>query len=163
MKLKSDRRTIFGVGPKWLSWSLLLSSPVITIAVVTHPKFVIDSSIMVPFRITGALLATAGFVLYVISIRTMFKAFNQNELVTTGVYGLSRNPIYSALIFATLPGLFLFFGMPLLLLIPLIMYGVLSVTLKQEESELLDVFGEEYNNYRNRVNTLFPFRLFKAR
>ncbi|OGF99727.1 hypothetical protein A2Y99_02030 [Candidatus Gottesmanbacteria bacterium RBG_13_37_7] len=73
----------------------------------------------------------------------------QKQLVTSGPFGFSRNPIYVGLIM-------MFFGIELtlrsfliLLTIPLILY--VRQTVKNEEQLLEKYFGQEYLHYKSRV------------
>jgi protein-S-isoprenylcysteine O-methyltransferase Ste14 len=157
MNLNNNQRTVFGIGPRWMFVSVIFSLPVILFACLTHPKFVIKTTYRLPFQILGAILAFTGFLSYVVSIRTVLKAFKQDKLVTTGVFGVSRHPIYSSLMIAMIPGISLYLGMPLLLLIPAIMYVTFRfVFMKSEEEALCEIFGEEHLEYRDNVNAIFP-------
>ena len=157
MTNKNSRRTPTGIGPKTLLISAVFSLPVILFAFLTHPKYVIRSPWKIPFRIMGAILISTGLAFHLISTITMLKAFKNDELVTTGAYGVCRHPMYSAEIIAILPGIMLFFGMPLLLLIPAIIYLTFRfMTMKREEKPLCEIFGDEYLKYRAEVNAIFP-------
>ncbi len=72
-------------------------------------------------------------------------------IVTGGVYGISRNPIYLGMILIYLGASFLFnsfwFLPPLALVLFLMRYGVIL----REEMYLERKFGGEYLNYKNRV------------
>jgi len=154
---KDSSRTIMGIGPKTLLVSLVFSLPVILFAFLTHPKYVIRSPWKIPFRIMGAILISIGLVFHLISTKTMLKAYKNDELVTTGAYGICRHPMYSAEIIAILPGIVLFFGMPLLLAIPAIIYFTFRfMMMEREEEPLCEIFGDEYLEYRAEVNAIFP-------
>ncbi len=74
-----------------------------------------------------------------------------SQLVTTGIYGLSRNPMYVGFTLWYLAAacwvnnLWLFVLLPIVLLVML--YGVIL----QEEAYLERRFGDEYVGYRGRV------------
>jgi protein-S-isoprenylcysteine O-methyltransferase Ste14 len=155
MNMKKQR-TPWGVGPKFFLLSTIFSIPVVIIAYLTHPKFVISSDYALPFQIAGAMLAISGFIFYVISARTMIKAFKEKRLITSGVFGVCRNPIYSSWMIAMIPGVAIFMRMPLLLLIPVIMYIIFRFVIEDEEKVLLEIFGDEYKKYRASVNSVFP-------
>ena len=155
MNMKKQR-TAWGVGPKFFSLSVIFSTPVVIIAYLTHPKFVISTDYSLPFQIAGATLAFSGFIFYIVSVRTMVKAFKQNRLITTGVFGVCRNPIYGSWMIAMIPGIALFLRMPLLLLIPVIMYIIFRLVIESEERVLSEIFGDEYKKYRASVNAVFP-------
>ena len=80
------------------------------------------------------------------------------HLVTTGIYGYIRHPMYSSLLFlawgavlksATMSTLVLGVGASL----------ALMATAKAEETENLTRFGEEYRGYMQRTRRFIPFLL----
>ena len=79
----------------------------------------------------------------------------ESQLVTTGVYAYTRNPLYLS---ATL----LFFGWSLflmltfLLIIALLFIPLFGFVAKWEENELIERFGAEYLSYKERVPRFFP-------
>ena len=103
-------------------------------------------------------LVIAGVLLSAWSIRTMFRASEPpdpyeptGQIVATGPYTFSRNPIYLSfnpvyvgiafVVNTVWPIIFLPFG------IALLYYGVIA----REESYLERVFGDEYRQYKARV------------
>jgi protein-S-isoprenylcysteine O-methyltransferase Ste14 len=163
MDSKNAKTSFFGVGPKLLILSVIFSLPVIVFAWMTHPKYVVPTKYRRPFKIVGGILAAVGFVFYVLSAVTLLKAIRKSTLETKGVYGLSRHPLYGSLIIGVIPGVFLFLGMPLLLLIPLIMFVIFRFFLmKAEEEPMREIFGAEFEEYRANVNPVFP-RIFSKK
>ena len=74
-----------------------------------------------------------------------------NALVTTGLYGWSRNPIYIALsVFYVGLSIALTTGWALLLL-PLVIFVLQKGVIEREEAYLTEEFGEEYTAYKKRV------------
>ncbi|RWQ29612.1 MAG: isoprenylcysteine carboxylmethyltransferase family protein [Mesorhizobium sp.] len=125
--------------------------------------FVLDRLLSLPFPIAGAwiiggALMLIGFALFAAGIRNFLRAETPvptNEptrvLVTTGIHGWTRNPIYL--------GMFLIYGgigvaaqniWILVLTLPLailIRYGVVA----REEAYLERRFGDAYRDYRQSV------------
>lgn len=80
-----------------------------------------------------------------------------NQLVTTGVYALVRNPIYSAFAFV-MSGVALLSSNLYLLPLPLVFWVLLTVMMQAtEEKWLLAQFGDEYKEYCKRVNRCIPW------
>ena len=123
-------------------------------------------SYLLPFRFLEIeTLNTAGFIIALIGLLVAFIAqiqmrdswrigihdLNKSELITTGLFKYSRNPIYVAL-------LLFFFGF--LLLIPnlaslflfILMVYALHEKIKDEESYLKAVFKNEYAEYTKNVS-----------
>jgi len=78
-----------------------------------------------------------------------------NALVTSGVFGRSRNPIYFAFVVFLL-GLGLAAGNPwLIFLAPLLMIYLTWRVILREEAYLERRFGEDYRAYKRRVRRWF--------
>lgn len=111
---------------------------------------------------TGALLLVLALGLWTSALRAMRGIPSMRQatgLVTAGVYGLVRNPLYTANSLV-LPGLgFLTQSLPALLFAPVVI-GLFFVQSLLEERELSAEYGEAYAAYRERVRyRLFPFVL----
>jgi protein-S-isoprenylcysteine O-methyltransferase Ste14 len=108
--------------------------------------------------VLGNLLFLSGIAIIAIAFIQMRKAKTSIEpwkpttaIIDSGLYGISRNPIYLAMILIYL-GLSCFFNsiwflpfLPIVLLV--IHYGVIL----REEKYLEGEFGEEYLDYKRRV------------
>lgn len=79
------------------------------------------------------------------------KPENTSGIVTTGLYKISRNPMYVGLLII-LFGYAIWLGVltPFLML-PVFYYLITELQIKPEERMLEKKFGEEYLNYKNRV------------
>ena len=83
---------------------------------------------------------------------TVINPFDQPvTLVTSGLFGMTRNPMYSSMI-AILIGGALAWGTLTPFLLPPAMFWVLSRKfIPMEESNLSEAFGEDYDRYKGRV------------
>jgi len=104
-----------------------------------------------PLRALGLLLALAGFLLWTLARFQLGSSFavtaQARHLVTRGVYGKIRNPIY---VFGSLfiVRYILLMGRPLWLLV-FIAIIPLQLWRAGKEAKVLEAkFGEEYRNYR---------------
>jgi protein-S-isoprenylcysteine O-methyltransferase Ste14 len=107
-----------------------------------------------PWRIVGLTIAVPAFLLFVLARIQLGRAFSvqakATTLVTTGIYGRIRNPIYvfgglviaGIIIWAQRPGWLVIF----LLLIPLQLLRV-----RKEEQVLEAKFGEAYAEYKRKT------------
>jgi len=83
------------------------------------------------------------------------KPKNEQKLVTSGPYSRVRHPLYSVHNLFNL-------GMVLLTAnIPLIIFAIIGVPLtymrmKDEERMMIEEFGSEYEEYRDRTGRIFP-------
>lgn len=109
-------------------------------------------------RALGALMGTVGVGFFVASVLTMrdnwragVSETDRTELVTEGVYQLSRNPAFLGFDLVYLGILLMFFNPALMVisLFAMLMFHLQIVNV--EEDFLLVTFGEDYLAYRKRV------------
>ena len=115
------------------------------------------------FRVIMACVAAFGIGFAAWGLRVLGKNWapsmtgvrEDSELVTTGPYGIVRNPIYlGAFIF--LPSLALV-GSNWLMLLPAIALCVILFTqVDEEEATVMDRFGDAYREYMKRTPKLIP-------
>jgi protein-S-isoprenylcysteine O-methyltransferase Ste14 len=106
--------------------------------------------------IIGAILIIVGVSFLIISIITLNKAYKADTLRISGVYSVCRHPLYSSWIILIVPGIVLLLDSWISLTIPIVMYVIFRVLIKQEELFLQNKFGEEYIDYKSKVSLLFP-------
>ena len=108
---------------------------------------------------TGAIVVAAGLALLFASMGQFFFAKTQllpnapqnNKLVTSGVFGLTRNPMYLAMTLVCL-GAAIWMGLPLMYLAPLLMFLVANwAFIPFEEAKMRRQFGETFDAYCKRV------------
>lgn len=116
-------------------------------------------------RLLGILLATTGLVFFLLSLATMRDNWRagvpqkkQTELVTTGVYSISRNPAFLGFDLIDLGILLTFFNLPLfcLTVAAVLLFHLQIVNV--EEDFLIANFGEEYLEYKKKVCRYFGRR-----
>ena len=117
------------------------------------------SQLLIPL---SAFLAAPGFFFWISSIMTIRKAFDEKKLLTNGVYGLTRNPMYAAFILFLIPSVSFLMNNPLIVLASGALYIVFRMKIHKEEAYLLEVFGDDYRWYAVRVPRLIP-RLWGGR
>lgn len=82
----------------------------------------------------------------------------KNELVTRGPFNYVRHPLYSALLI-TVPPLMIIWHADFLFVIPWVLLLILShYVVSLEERELIETFGENYEEYRRYVPALLPYK-----
>ena len=108
--------------------------------------------------ILGGILIVFGLVIILVAHLKMKKAKTNIEpwkpttaILSDGIFAISRNPIYLAMIFIYIGGVLAFnllWMLPPLILVLLVMhFGVIL----REEKYLEQKFGEEYLNYKKQV------------
>ena len=151
---------ILGVGPLY----------VITIILMTIISIILSATRFIPvitFTNMRWIFILIGILCFIIGITLWLKAviidrldahIIKNELVTTGVYAYVRNPVYSAFMFVC-TGVLLIYGNLVLLVLPIIFWGFMTVLMKlTEEKWLENLYGKEYAQYRQRVNRCIPWK-----
>lgn len=143
---------------------LKLPPPIWAIALLTAFYFLSELPIFaaapaVQARTLGLVLTLAGVALPAIAI-TQFRLANtqvmptsekNDALVVTGLYRLTRNPMYLGVITAAL-GVALWFGRPLMLLAPALIFLITNfVLIPFEEAKMRRQFGDAFDAYAQRV------------
>jgi protein-S-isoprenylcysteine O-methyltransferase Ste14 len=109
------------------------------------------------FMAAGSLLLVIGVPMLLVAARAAMTAYNSDRLATTGIFGIVRNPVYSAWIILIIPGLVLLSRSWPLFLTPVVAYYVFKARISRENEYLERHFGDEYRTYKARVNELVPF------
>jgi len=106
----------------------------------------------------GYVLLIPGLILWGTAIIQLTAGFSRGRLVTTGAYGVVRNPIYSSATFFILPAVTLMTFTWVYLVVSLFLYAGVMIFIRPEERQLTEVFGTQYEEYMTRVDRLVPFR-----
>ena len=105
-------------------------------------------------------LIAASVAMWLIGAATVMKAYNRDQLVTSGPYSLVRHPLYSGWIVMILPAIALLAGSWPMLLAPLVAYTAFKLLIRREDEYLERRYGRSYLEYRGRVNELVPIPRF---
>ena len=112
----------------------------------------------ITLRIVGCVITAAGVLTFVVSVVQMkdnWRAGVQREektnLVTTGIYSISRNPAFLGFDLMYIGILFAFFNWYLCLATSFVIVIFHLQIVNVEEDFLVEVFGEEYLKYRAKV------------
>jgi protein-S-isoprenylcysteine O-methyltransferase Ste14 len=106
----------------------------------------------------GYLLLLPGLILWGTAVVQLLTGFSKGKLVTTGAYGVARNPIYASATFFILPAIALLTLTWVYFVVSLFLYVGVMIFIGEEEKQLRMVFGKEYEDYTARVDRLVPFR-----
>ncbi len=151
----------WGVGPSIVAMAGLYAA-IAGLATWLWPEvFLVTAIPSRAFLVAGIVLLVVGVLMLVVAARAATIAYNSDRLATTGIFGLTRNPIYAAWILCLIPGLVLLSRSWLLLLTPVVAYVVFKAKIRRENEYLEKRFGEDYRTYKRRVNELVPFPRWK--
>lgn len=138
---------------------LIFIVPIILAPFDAQPR--IEGVLGYSFRIVGIILAVLGIIFIAVSSKHLLRVAGleqiPRELITNGIYGKVRNPIYTGVILFTIGwsliwgatySFFIITGIVTLILLALIKF--------LEEPMLTKFFGDKFLDYRKRVPMLFP-------
>lgn len=157
---EGQKLPLFGVGP-YIVWGMGVFSliGVILIGYVLKIRELTEPWILM-FRIIGTLLIFTGIAVWFIgAVRSdMDNHIENNKLKTSGIYAWVRNPMYSGWWIA-MTGITLLWGNVLMLALPVVNWLIMTITLiNTEEKWLLNLYGEEYAEYKTKVNRCIPWK-----
>lgn len=160
--LPEKRLSRWGIGPIFAALSISYGLMTLLVNGYFHPLFQI-SFIPYPYLATlGVILILIGVPFWIIAVRTVMRAYNAGELVTSGVYGCCRHPVYSSWVVIIVPGIALLVGSWIGLTTPIFMYLILRVLVKREEVYLENLFGSKYLEYKKSVPCILPIGWIKS-
>jgi protein-S-isoprenylcysteine O-methyltransferase Ste14 len=111
-----------------------------------------------PLKLIGAALASVGLIVFAMayvsfgdSWRVGFDVKRPGALVTTGIFSISRNPIYLGLDLWFI-GVFLINGTLIFLIFTVLAMASMHWQIRQEEAFLSDLYGQPYSDYCRRTS-----------
>ena len=150
---------LLGVGPVIIAVQILIT---VIGVIVSYRRYFAAGKIEwlnIPLKIVGIGLMVFGFFLNYSAKRKskLFEMVAENKLITTGVYSIVRNPVYSA-VFLACTGAICISNNLILFFIPVICWIYMTIFLKlTEEKWLTDLYGQEYIEYCKKVNRCIPW------
>jgi protein-S-isoprenylcysteine O-methyltransferase Ste14 len=156
--MKKPFRFLLGVPVPWvfvLNYLLGVALERIHPRVISHEAALISTIAGALLFAAGAVIAGWGLVLFRKAKTTTVPGQSSAQLVTSGPYRFSRNPMYVGLSLAYLGEAGLLRQMWPATLLPLTIAYVNWTVIPLEESRLEDVFADRYRDYRSRVRRWF--------
>lgn len=163
-KKKGIRTTQIGKGKQGVPLYIEVAMGIATfcIVIVEVISIALNWSISpVWVRIAGLIISALGVALFITAMLTMRDSWragvskDKTELVTTGIFKISRNPAFLGFDLMYLGVLMVFFNWVLLVFS---VFAILTLHLQivnNEEDAMLLAFGNEYLDYKNKVNRYF--------
>lgn len=113
----------------------------------TTPALIIG----IVFVITGMLVLLPALIKFLRTRNTLITIKPANSLQTSGIYSVSRNPMYLGLLTLYIGMAFLKGNVWTFLFIPIVVLAVTYFVILKEERYLSRAFGIEYHEYRKKV------------
>jgi len=151
----------WGTGPVFFSLSLGYGLIMVVLSRHFYPVFEIN---ILPHRfltILGILMIAVGVPFWIISVKSVMRAYNADKLVTEGIYRYCRHPLYASWTVFIIPGVVLLLKSWIGLTTPIFMYIILRMLVNKEEIYLESVFGSEYLHYRQKIPCILPIGFLK--
>ena len=140
---------------------ILFMLPSLIAAILVHRYFPGIAELPESFKLIQPLkylLLPFGLLLWGTAVTQLLMDFPKGKLVTTGAYGVVRNPIYSSVTFFILPAITLMTFTWVYLVPSVFLYIGVMTFIGTEEQQLIKAFGKEYEVYLARVDRLLPYR-----
>ncbi len=156
---KKNHLPLYGVGPVIIWGQIAFTAISILLTERNDFRFPAPRVIDLLFKAAGILLIGSGLYLDLSAKlkSKIFKSVADNKLITDGVYGVVRNPVYSGALLAC-TGAVLIADNLILLVVPVICWLYMTIFLmKTEEKWLKELYGQEYALYCQRVNRCIPW------
>jgi protein-S-isoprenylcysteine O-methyltransferase Ste14 len=154
---KQNGMSIVGQGGKIILFML----PSLIAAILVHaylPQIAALPESISSIKPVGYLLLPLGLILWGSAVIQLMAGFSKGKLVTTGAYGVVRNPIYSSVTFFVLPAVALMTLTWVYFVPAVFLYTGVMIFIGTEEKQLTSAFGKEYEDYLARVDRLVPFK-----
>ena len=156
---EGQKLPLFGVGPYIIYGIAVLNVIGIIMFGYVFKIGTLEGPWSLIFRIIGGVLIVIGVAIwYIGALRSdMDESITENKLQTKGIYSCVRNPMYSGWWIA-LSGIILMWHNAWMLILPLLDWVIITIALiNTEEKWLLDLYGQEYAEYKKRVNRCIPW------
>ena len=157
---EGQKLPLFGVGPYIVYGIAMVNLIGIILFGYVFKIGILQSPWTLIFRIAGALLIILGLVIwYIGALRSdMDESITENKLQTKGIYAWVRNPMYSGW-WIVLTGITFMWHNACMLSLPLIDWAIMTIALiNTEEKWLLNLYGDEYTEYKKHVNRCIPWK-----
>ena len=159
MSDKPDHLPIYGPGPLYVATIVVLTAAAIALSVLGVIPSVDAGAASIPLRILGIACVVGGIALWVAAVKGagIDDGIMENRLITQGAYAVVRNPIYSAFTLVCAGAILISGNLWLLVLLPVFWVFLTLLMKATEEKWLLDLYGQEYEDYCSRTNRCIPW------
>lgn len=156
---EKEHLPFLGLGPVIGGFQVVITVIGVVLSCLGYFDFGKMEALNIPLKIIGIVLIVFGVYLYISANfkSKLFDNITENKLVTTGVYGIVRNPIYSAFLLSC-TGAVCIANNLVLFIVPVLCWAFMTIVLKlSEEKWLKNLYGDEYVQYCKRVNRCIPW------
>ena len=140
---------------------ILFTVPALIAAILVHtywPQIAALPQWLSFIKPVGYVWLLPGLILWGAAVIQLLTGFSKGKLVTTGAYGVVRNPIYSSVTFFILPAVALMTLTWVYFVASVFLYVGVMIFIGTEEKQLTQAFGKDYEEYIARVDRLIPLK-----
>lgn len=148
---------ILGIGPKIGIVAIPYFVVVLLLSIYFHSLFTFTEEIRVFLWFLGIILICVGIVFYIVTVVMLIKSGKKMHLMTEGTYYLCQNPLYASIMLMILPGLSFAMNSWLILTTAVVAYIRFKMHIHIEYTEMEELFGEPYHEYKEKTPELIPF------
>jgi protein-S-isoprenylcysteine O-methyltransferase Ste14 len=146
-----------GVGPR----IMLTTAPFLAAAIFFELQSAPFSEIFhvksIHTALFGWIWMAIGVVAFIVTMVQFISNFPKGKLITTGMYACSRNPIYASWIIFILPAAGMICNNWIFFTAAIAMGVATMLMVREEENQLLQVFGTPYAEYQKRIGSIIWF------
>jgi protein-S-isoprenylcysteine O-methyltransferase Ste14 len=129
--------------------------PAILVSMFVRPSWSLESDVSFYIEFFGYFFLLAGLTIRIWSI-FYIGGRKTKTLVTDGPYSLCRNPLYVGTVLLAVGAGLCFENVFMFLVLLAVIVLVHIFTVRAEEKHLEEIFGEEFRDYKRRVNRYWP-------
>jgi protein-S-isoprenylcysteine O-methyltransferase Ste14 len=157
-----EKMSRWGIGPIFAVLSIGYGMMSLAISRHFYPAFQIGFLPNGFLSVLGIVLIVIGVPFFIISVKTVTRAYNTDKLVTNGIFRCCRHPLYASWVVFIVPGIALLMKSWIGLTTPIFMYFILRKLVKKEEVYLENRFGSKYREYKKKVPCILPIGWMKS-
>ena len=127
--------------------------------VLTPPAFLAEPAVRMVYSVSGVILIGTAIVIWIVAVHQRKALGGQDVkagLLTTGLYGFFRHPIYAAIVWGCLGVALLLGTWDGLLMIPFVLLLNAAEAFLEERCDVGVRFSGEYKEYRKRTGMFGP-------
>lgn len=156
---KKKHLPFYGVGPLIGGFQVVITTIGVVLSTCGYFDFGKIEFLNFPLKVVGVALIFLGVYLFYCAHykAKLFDNVAENKLLTTGIYNVVRNPVYSGFLLAC-TGAVCIASNFILFVVPVVCWAFMTIVLKlSEEKWLKNLYGCEYVQYTKRVNRCIPW------
>jgi protein-S-isoprenylcysteine O-methyltransferase Ste14 len=150
----SKIRIIFGSGPAGLAASIVLFVIAFWLTGQISLPPLSDNRNLLNSIFAAASLLTLAIIVW--SVRSLSPADRGRNLSTSGAFRFVRHPLYAAFLSVFNFGLAIWLNSYIMIIWAVLLHPLWHYIVRDEETMMIDLFGEEYRKYQKRTGRFLP-------